>query len=66
MGNPRVYFDITVDGSNAGRIVMECSALAPCLNEHTDATKAICIGKGYNKTFTLKLTVCIGLRLWCG
>lgn len=23
MGNPRVFFDITIDGANAGRIVME-------------------------------------------
>lgn len=23
MGNPRVFFDITIDGVNAGRIIME-------------------------------------------
>ncbi|KAA8579213.1 hypothetical protein FQN60_000035, partial [Etheostoma spectabile] len=27
MGNPKVFFDITIDGANAGRIIMEIAAL---------------------------------------
>lgn len=29
MGNPRVFFDISIDGANAGRIIMEVNKRTP-------------------------------------
>uniref|UniRef100_A0A3Q4M7H6 Peptidyl-prolyl cis-trans isomerase n=1 Tax=Neolamprologus brichardi TaxID=32507 RepID=A0A3Q4M7H6_NEOBR len=40
MGNPRVFFDITIDGANAGRIVMEQQYV-----NFTENFRALCTGE---------------------
>ncbi|KAL4004287.1 signal-regulatory protein beta 2 [Sarotherodon galilaeus] len=43
MGNPRVFFDITIDGANAGRIVMELRA--DVVPKTAENFRALCTGE---------------------
>ncbi|XP_044031001.1 peptidyl-prolyl cis-trans isomerase-like [Siniperca chuatsi] len=46
MGNPRVFFDITIDGDNAGRIIMELRA--DVVPKTAENFRALCTGeKGF-------------------
>ncbi|KAL6096441.1 ppia [Pungitius sinensis] len=46
MGNPRVFFDITIDGGNAGRIIMELRA--DVVPKTAENFRALCTGeKGF-------------------
>ncbi|XP_041815701.1 peptidyl-prolyl cis-trans isomerase-like [Chelmon rostratus] len=46
MGNPRVFFDMTIDGANAGRIVMELRA--DVVPKTAENFRALCTGeKGF-------------------
>ncbi|XP_075963200.1 peptidyl-prolyl cis-trans isomerase-like [Anarhichas minor] len=53
MGNPRVFFDITIDGANAGRLTMELRA--DVVPKTAENFRALCTGEkgfGYkNSTF---------------
>lgn len=66
MGNPRVFFDITIDGVNTGRIIMEVNkrTRASCFSFYLILTHEIYVISGTSEVWQkFPLYSCLNMRL---